>query len=103
MFNFLGASNLLGNPIGFLNSVSTGIKDFWYEPTQGMMIGPAETASGLFRGTKSLLSNTMMGSLDSFGKISSSLSSTLLNITGDTAYLQQRNIVMIQRRPNGVL
>jgi vacuolar protein sorting-associated protein 13A/C len=71
MFNFLGASNLLGNPIGFLNSVSTGMKDFWYEPTQGMMIGPAETASGLFRGTKSLLSNTMMGSLDSFGKISS--------------------------------
>ena len=33
MFNFIGASNLIGNPISFLNSVGTGVKDFWYEPT----------------------------------------------------------------------
>jgi hypothetical protein len=33
LLNFIGASNMLGNPISFLNSVGTGIKDFWYEPT----------------------------------------------------------------------
>ena len=88
MINFIGASNLIGNPISFLNTVGTGIKDFWYEPTQGMMIGPAETASGFYRGTKSLIGNTMSASVHSLGKISSSLSSTLLNITGDTEYMQ---------------
>jgi len=103
MLNFLGSSNLIGNPISFLNSVGTGIKDFWYEPTQGMMIGPVETVSGVYRGTKSLLTNSIGGSLNSIGKMTSSLSSTLLNITGDTEYMQQRNIGMIQRRPTGVL
>jgi vacuolar protein sorting-associated protein 13A/C len=68
-----------------------------------LKIGPAETASGLYRGTKSLISNTTVGALSSLGKMSSSFSSTLLNITGDTEFIQERNVGMIQQRPTGVL
>ena len=33
--SFIGASNLLGNPVGFMDQVGTGFRDFYYQPAEG--------------------------------------------------------------------
>ena len=66
-----------------MDTISTGVNDFWYEPRNGFMRGPREGAIGVVRGTQSLVKNTIVGSVGSIGKISSSLSSTMLQLTGD--------------------
>jgi len=89
-FSFLGASNLIGNPIGLINSLGTGVKDFYYEPINGFMKGAKEGGLGIVKGTGSLVRNTFLGSVNSISKISSSLSSTMLTITGDEDLIQRR-------------
>ena len=84
--SFVGASNLIGNPVGFMNTIGTGMNDFWYEPRNGFMRGPREGAIGVVRGTQSLVKNTVVGSVGSIGRISSSFSSTMLQLTGDDQF-----------------
>jgi hypothetical protein len=95
-FSFLGASNLIGNPIGFINTLGTGVKDFYYEPVNGFMKGAKEGGLGIVKGTGSLFKNTFLGSVNSIGKISSSLSATVLSITGDEEFIQRRNMTMVR-------
>ena len=33
----LGSSELLGNPVGLLQNLGTGVRDFFYEPAQGLV------------------------------------------------------------------
>jgi hypothetical protein len=49
--------------------------------------GAAEGGLGIVRGTGSLVKNTFVGSVSSFGKISSSLSAGILSITGDEEFI----------------
>ena len=81
--NFVGSSNLLGNPVSFIDSIGTGVKDFYYEPMNGFLKGGREGLIGLRRGTGSLVKNFVGGTLGSFGKITSSMSSGLLMLTSD--------------------
>lgn len=96
MLSFIGASNLIGNPVGFMDAVGTGVKDFFYEPRNGFMRGPAAGTVGLMKGTQSLVKNTLVGGVGSIGKISGSLSTTMLHLTGDDQFVQQRNRGMIR-------
>ena len=101
--SFVGASNLIGNPVGFMDTIGTGMNDFWYEPRNGFMRGPREGAIGVVRGTQSLVKNTIVGSVGSIGKISSSLSSTMLQLTGDDQFVQARNRGMIRKQPKTMI
>ena len=101
--NFLGASNLIGNPVAFINTLGTGVKDFYYEPVNGFMKGAREGGIGIVKGTGSLFVNTFLGSVSSIGKISSSLSSTVLSITGDEDFIQKRNMTMVKHKPRGFM
>ncbi len=84
--------------------MGTGVEEFFYEPYQGFMRGgAAEGGLGIFRGTGSLVKNTFVGSVSSFGKISSSLSAGILSITGDEEFIQRRNMGMIRQKPRGVM
>lgn len=40
VLKFIGASNLLGNPMNFVNSLGTGVQDFFYQPREGFIKGP---------------------------------------------------------------
>ena len=40
--SFLGASNLIGNPVSFINTVGTCVKDSYYEPVNSFMKGEKE-------------------------------------------------------------
>jgi hypothetical protein len=101
--SLIGASNLIGNPVGLINTLGTGVKDFWYEPVHGFMKGAKEGGLGIVKGTGSLLTNTVVGSFGSIGKISSSLSASMLAITGDDEYIQKRTMGMIRGRPQDLV
>jgi vacuolar protein sorting-associated protein 13A/C len=86
--SFLGASNLIGNPVKFIDTLGTGFEEFYYEPYEGFMRGGVMDGSlGIARGTASLVKNTFSASVGSIGKISSSLSAGMLAITGDDQFI----------------
>lgn len=55
----MGSSNLLGNPVGFVNHLGTGVQDFFYMPIEGLVKGPLELGKGVMMGTSSLFKNTV--------------------------------------------
>jgi len=89
--SFIGASNLLGNPVGFMDQLGTGFHDFYYEPANGFAKGFKEGLIGSAKGTTSLMKNTVVGSVSSLGKISTSLGSAMLHLTGDDEFIGERN------------
>jgi hypothetical protein len=58
----LGSSELLGNPVGLLQNLGTGVRDFFYEPAQGLVrYSPLQFGTGLARGTLSLAMHSTTG------------------------------------------
>ena len=78
-----GASSLLGNPISFMDTVGTGFHDFYYEPATGFKKSFKDGGMGFAKGTGSLVRSTVGGTAGSLGKVSSSIGSALLYLTGD--------------------
>jgi Vacuolar-sorting-associated 13 protein, DH-like domain len=37
MYKILGSSDLIGNPSSLVSNLGTGVKDFFYEPAQGVV------------------------------------------------------------------
>ena len=81
--SLFGGSNLLGNPNNLIDTLGSGFKDFYYEPANGFKKGVKEGSIGFMVGTGSLVRNTVGGTIGSVGKISSSIGSALLYLTGD--------------------
>jgi vacuolar protein sorting-associated protein 13A/C len=73
--------DILGNPIGLLENIAGGVKDFFYLPIQGFVKGPIYFIQGGAKGTKSLISHTIGGAFDSTQKITSSVGKHVLKIT----------------------
>ena len=73
--------DILGNPIGLLENIAGGVKDFFYLPIQGFVKGPIYFLKGGAKGTKSLISHAIGGAFDSAQKISSSLGRNILKLT----------------------
>lgn len=38
---------MLGNPVGLVNNLGTGVVDFFYEPAQGLVKSPKDFSVGL--------------------------------------------------------
>ena len=81
--SIFGGSNLLGNPVGFFDTIGEGFSDFYYEPANGYQKSWTQGGVGAVKGTSSLVRNTVGGTIGSLGKVSSSISSALLYLTGD--------------------
>ena len=90
---------MLGNPLGFMDQLGTGFRDFYYEPVNGFGRGFKEGSIGLAKGTKSLMKNTLVGSVSSLGKISNSLGSAMLHLTGDDEFIGERSKQSIKAKP----
>lgn len=49
--------DVIGSPINLVTNLAGGFKDLFYEPFQGMQIGPAEFFKGIGIGTKTFTSS----------------------------------------------
>lgn len=70
-----GSLNIIGNPVGLFQNISTGVQDLFMKPKEGFVKGPLEGGLGIMKGASSLIKNTMSGAFNSVNKIAGSLSS----------------------------
>jgi vacuolar protein sorting-associated protein 13A/C len=90
-YKVLFSFEVLGNPRGLFSKMATGVTDAFYEPLNGMMLGPEEFVSGILRGGKSLGDNVVLGVSDSVSKISGALAKGMAELSMDGDYLAKRS------------
>ena len=73
MHRIIGSSDLIGNPIGLVDKLGSGVFEFFNEPRKGLLKGPAEFVGGMGKGVTSLVTNVVSGSFDTVSKITGSL------------------------------
>lgn len=83
-YKLLGSSDLIGNPIGLVDKVGTGVIEFFGEPVRGIVKGPKDFAQGMGKGARSLVGNVVGGSFDTVTKITGSLYGLVKVAGGET-------------------
>lgn len=101
IFTLIGHAEILGNPIGLLNNLGTGVVDFFKKPAQGIMSGPIGAGKGLLKGTGSLLRNTVQGTFGTVSKLANSLA-TGITLTQDREFLSSRQREKMNKPKNVV-
>ena len=97
IFAILGSLEILTVPADFLGNVGTGVRDFFYEPIQGMVQGPAQFIEGLEAGTQSLARGVFVGVVRSAANIADIVNSNLAGLTADNGYIVERNALKKSR------
>jgi vacuolar protein sorting-associated protein 13A/C len=82
-YKLLGSADLIGNPVGLVNKLGTGVYELISEPSKGLLKGPDEFVGGVGKGVQSLVSNVISGSFESMSKITGSLYSVVKNVSGE--------------------
>ncbi|KAK9722186.1 Vacuolar protein sorting-associated protein 13 [Basidiobolus ranarum] len=101
----IGSADFLGNPVGLFHTVSSGVKDIFYEPYQGFMISdrPQDIGIGIAKGTVSFLSKMVYGLSDSFSKFTESVGKGLSVATLDKKFQDRRRTTRSRNRPKHAL
>ena len=90
LYKIFGSFNFLGNPVGLLENLGSGVKAFFYEPMQGLVRSPLEFVGGLGKGTKALVLNTTYGLVNAVSKITGTLGDGLSSLTMSEDYQSGR-------------
>ena len=103
VLKFIGSTDLLGNPTDFVETLGTGVEQFYYAPRDGFMQGPLQGGLGLIKGTSSLMVHTLGGVSGSVSKITNTINRGFLVLSADLEYRQMKEISDIRDRPTGVI
>jgi hypothetical protein len=95
-----GSLTVIGSPMGFARKVGTGVKSFFYEPYQGLVLGPQDFIVGLGRGTSHLLSNVVSGAMNSTVALIGTASKGISFLSGDSEYVRKRALKRQRNRAN---
>jgi len=101
LLKVIGSLDIIGNPTGLLENISTGVVELIERPRDGFLEGPLEGGKGIVKGAGVLMKNTVSGTFNSIGKITGSLASGFSNLSMDHEYLAQRERAKL-KRPNHV-
>jgi vacuolar protein sorting-associated protein 13A/C len=91
--SLLGSANMLGNPVGFFNSLSNGLNALVEEPIEAVAAGdfvPFDLAFGVTKGAGKLVANTIKGVGSSAQGITRSMGKGLAKATFDREYQEKR-------------
>ena len=86
--------DILGNPLGLVERLGKGVKDFIYFPIAGAAGGPSKFIFGSYSGAKSLLSHAVGGVFDSAHRITAGLGKGILKLTDADDYIKSKNMVL---------
>eukprot|EP01016_Furgasonia_blochmanni_P024730 TRINITY_DN2668_c0_g1_i2.p1 TRINITY_DN2668_c0_g1~~TRINITY_DN2668_c0_g1_i2.p1 ORF type:complete len:440 (+),score=59.79 TRINITY_DN2668_c0_g1_i2:109-1428(+) len=86
----LGSVNFLGNPVNFFRHISNGVADLFEKPVEGFKRGALDGTVGIISGTTSLVSNTVMGTLNSLNSVTGSVANGISKLSLDDDYLRER-------------
>lgn len=90
IFGILGSLAILGAPADFISNVGTGVRDFFYEPINGLVHGPAQFVEGLEAGTQSLARGVFVGVVRGAANVTEVVNSNLAGLTADDQFLDER-------------
>lgn len=100
----LGSADFLGNPVGLVSSLGSGVTDLFYEPYQGFVSDrPQDIGIGFARGGISLVKKTVSGLTGTFSKFTGSLAKGLSAATLDKSYQQKRRTERARNKPRHAL
>eukprot|EP01103_Thecamoeba_quadrilineata_P000443 TRINITY_DN10380_c0_g1_i1.p1 TRINITY_DN10380_c0_g1~~TRINITY_DN10380_c0_g1_i1.p1 ORF type:complete len:564 (-),score=101.04 TRINITY_DN10380_c0_g1_i1:75-1562(-) len=87
----LGSADILGSPISLMNSLGTGIYDFFHEPYEGIAThSTKQFLIGCARGTQSLVKNSIYGVFNTTSKITGTVSKGMAQLSFDREYIRDR-------------
>ena len=72
-YKLLGSIDIIGNPVGLVDRLGSGVFEFFNEPRKGFLKGPKEFAKGIGKGFKSLVTGVVAGGFHSVSKLTGSL------------------------------
>lgn len=73
LYRVVASLDYIGNPMSLVNTLGTGVRDFFFEPVEGLFLGPSAFALGAVRGTLSLVSNATSGILSTTARVTSTV------------------------------
>lgn len=102
LYKVLGSADLLGNPVGLFNNISSGVMDMFYEPYQGYIMTdrPQELGIGLAKGGLSFLKKSVFGVSDSVSRFTNSMAKGLTAASMDKDFQEKRRLMRQVNRPN---
>jgi hypothetical protein len=90
IFSIIGSLAILGAPADFISNVGTGVRDFFYEPINGLVHGPAQFIEGLETGTSSLARGVFVGVVRGAANVTEVVNSNLAGLTADDNFIDER-------------
>jgi hypothetical protein len=90
IFGIIGSLAILGAPADFISNVGTGVRDFFYEPINGMMHSPAQFIEGLEVGTQSLARGVFVGVVRGAANVTDVVNANLAGLTADDDFIDER-------------
>ncbi|CAN0497574.1 unnamed protein product, partial [Ectocarpus sp. 12 AP-2014] len=90
LYKIVGSFDFLGDPVGVLSQLGAGVKDFFYEPAEGLMKSPTAFGKGVAKGTMSLVGNTTSGVLGFTTKITRSVGGGVAALSFDDEFQRRR-------------
>ena len=73
IYKILGSTDLIGNPINFIEGLGSGFFELINEPRKGFLLGPKQFGKGLLKGLGGVLSGVVGGSFGVVQRISGTL------------------------------
>lgn len=71
IYKVLGATDIVGNPVGLIDNLGRGVEELYSEPFKGALTGSVSgVASGVGKGVKGFVKNTTNGVSNSLAKLS---------------------------------
>ena len=94
----LGSADILGNPVGLFNTISSGFRDLFYEPYQGYLLNdkPQALGASIAKGGISFAKKTVFGLSDSVAKMTGSVAKGL-SVTQDAEFQRNRMLQLRQQ------
>eukprot|EP00743_Colponemidia_sp_Colp-15_P008438 GILK01009172.1.p1 GENE.GILK01009172.1~~GILK01009172.1.p1 ORF type:complete len:1282 (+),score=242.95 GILK01009172.1:355-3846(+) len=100
VYKILGSFEFLGNPVGLINNLGTGVMDFFYEPAYALVKSPKDLGRGLAKGALSLVRHSIYGMFNTASKISGTISKGLAALSMDDEWQRQRQMIEFEGARN---
>eukprot|EP01084_Bolivina_argentea_P282094 482791_1 len=101
-YKFIGGLDIIGNPVQLVGNLGSGVRDFFYEPINGITESPDAFVRGLGKGTGSLVSGVIGGVFGSVSKVTGTLGKIATDATFDEDAISERRIDAAKNQPQHV-
>ncbi|KAL0477099.1 vacuolar protein sorting protein VPS34 [Acrasis kona] len=96
-YKLVGSLEMIGNPVGLFNDISTGVKDFFYEPAMAITESPEVFTKSLAKGGKSLIGKTLHGAFNTMSNFTGTMSKGVAFLTFDKDLIKKRERSSVNR------